>query len=151
MREVLRMDHSNQRTTFRPLGAAELRRRAEKRLRKKLSGRNPERTVAETHRLVHELEVHQVELEMQNEELQITRDELEAALDQSSDLYDFAPVGYFSLDAQSRILKVNLKGAALLGVARPQLTERLFTSFVLPASRPFFVTFLERVLGSGEQ
>jgi len=76
---------------------------------------------------------------------------LEAALDQYSDLYDFAPVGYFSLDARGHILKVNLKGAALLGVPRPQLIERLFTSFVLPASRPFFVTFLERVLASGEQ
>ncbi len=145
------MDRTNHRTTPRPLGAVELRRRAEKRLRKKLSGRNPERTVAETHRLIHELEVHQVELEMQNEELQITRDQLEAALDQYSDLYDFAPVGYFSLDARSHILKVNLKGAALLGVPRPQLTHRLFSSFVLPASRPFFVAFLERVMTSGEQ
>src|SRR5689334_6358228 len=145
------MDHSNRKTSVRPLAAGELRRRAEKRLRKKLSGRNPKRTAAETRRLVHELEVHQIELEMQNEELQLTRDELEAALDQYSDLYDFAPVGYFSLDARGHILKVNLKGATLLGVARPQLTNRLFISFVVPTSRPFFVTFLERIMRSGEQ
>src|SRR5437763_1642406 len=115
--------------------APELRRRAEKRLKKKTS-HIPERTVAQTHRLVHELEVHQVELEMQNEELQNTRDKLEASLDQYSDLYDFAPVGYFSLDARGHILQSNLKGAALLGVARPQLKQRLFTNFVLPTSRP---------------
>jgi len=144
------MDHDKQRTTPPALATAELRRRAERRLKEKMS-HSPERTLAETHRLVHELEVHQVELEMQNEELQNTRDELEAALDQYSDLYDFAPVGYFSLDARGHILKANLKGAALLGVARQQLTQRLFTSFVLPTSRPFFVTFLELVLASGEQ
>jgi PAS domain S-box-containing protein len=148
----LRMDHSNQKTSTRPLAAAELRRHAEKRLREKLSNKGKERTKAQTHRLVHELEVHQIELEMQNEELQLARNELEAALDQYSDLYDFAPVGYFSLDDQSRILKVNLTGAALLGVERPRLINRLFASFVLPASRPFFATFLERVFGAtGEQ
>jgi PAS domain S-box-containing protein len=145
------MDHSNKSPTFPSLAAAELRRRAEKRLREKLSNRGQERTEAETHRLVHELEVHQIELEMQNAELQNARNELEAALDQYSELYDFAPVGYFSIDSQARILKVNLKGASLLGVERPRLINRVFTSFVLPESRPFFVTFLERVLTTGEQ
>src|SRR5689334_1400266 len=120
------MDQSNQKPSIRSLAATELRRRAEKRLREKLSKRVPERTEAETRRLVHELEVHQIELEMQNEELQNARDKLETALDQYSELYDFAPVGYFSLDPQSRILQVNLKGAALLGVPRPRLINRLF-------------------------
>ena len=48
-------------------------------------------------RLVHELEVHQIELEMQNKELMQTRAELEATLHQYRDLYDFAPMGYFTL------------------------------------------------------
>ena len=143
------MDHHKPNPT-RAGSTAELRRRAEKRLKQKTSHIS-ERTEAQTHRLVHELEVHQLELEMQNEELQNTREKLEASLDQYSDLYDFAPVGYFSLDARGHILKSNLKGAALLGVARPQLKERLFTNFVVPTSRPFFVTFLERVMVSGEQ
>jgi PAS domain S-box-containing protein len=147
----LKMDHNKQRTTPPALATAQLRRRAERRLKEKMS-HSPKRTLAQTHRLVHELEVHQVELEMQNEELQNARDKLETALDQYSELYDFAPVGYFCLDPQGRILKVNLKGAALLGVPRPRLINRLFMSFVLPASRPFFVTFLERVFGAtGEQ
>src|SRR5579859_5004655 len=106
------MAHHQQKTTTRAPGAPELRRRAEKRLKEKML-HSPERSEAQTHRLVHELEVHQVELEMQNEELQNTREKLEAALDQYSDLYDFAPVGYFSLDPRGHILKVNLKGATL--------------------------------------
>ena len=59
-------------------------------------------TAAETQRLVHELQVHQIELEMQNEELQQARAEVEAVLGQYTDLYDFAPVGYFTLDRDGR-------------------------------------------------
>jgi len=50
-------------------------------------------------RLVHELQVHQIELELQNDELQETRAELEVAAKVHSDLYDFAPVGYLTLDS----------------------------------------------------
>jgi len=52
----------------------------------------------DANRLLHELRVHQVELEMQNEELRHIRDALEFALSQYTDLYDFSPVSYFSLD-----------------------------------------------------
>ena len=54
-------------------------------------------------RLVHELEVHQVELEMQNAELQAVRDKMEALLEHFTDLYEFAPVGYFTLAADCAI------------------------------------------------
>jgi hypothetical protein len=75
-------------------GQAKLRLQAEERLRKKTAELHLPRTVEETQRLVHELEVHQIELEMQNEELQQARDAIEKSLDKYTDLYDFAPVGY---------------------------------------------------------
>ena len=96
---------------------AELRRRAEARLR---GGRESQRSQAgdtkspvESRRLLHELQVHQVELEMQNAELQESRDRMEAVLEKYTDLYDFAPVGYFSLDEQGVILEANLTGIEL--------------------------------------
>ena len=107
---------------------------------------------ADTQRLLHELQVHQVELEMQNAELQEARDRMEALLEKYTDLYDFAPVGYFSLDEQGRILEVNLTGAALLGVERSRLINRRLPRFVVPASQPIFLAFLERVFaGTGKQ
>jgi len=75
--------------------SAELRRRAEDRLRERKIVKQSDFS---TQRLFHELEVHRIELEMQNAELQKTRDELEASLETITDLYDFAPVGYFSVD-----------------------------------------------------
>ncbi|MHB1306676.1 MAG: sensor histidine kinase, partial [Limisphaerales bacterium] len=129
--------------------AAELRRRAEAQLRAARSNQRSLgsglRSDADNRREVQELQVHQVELEMQNAELHEAQSELERLLDRYTDLYDFAPVGYFSLDEQGRILEANLTGAALLGMERSALIEQRLQRFVSPPTRPAFLTFLERV------
>jgi PAS domain S-box-containing protein len=135
-----------------PDTAAGLRRRAEARWRQRPAGDSPRRTDADTQRLLHELEVHQIELEMQNAELERARGEVEAALEKFTDLYDFAPVGYISIDQQGVIQEVNLTGAAMLGVARSRLLQQRWQRFVSPTSRPVVDAFLETVFaGSGPQ
>jgi PAS domain S-box-containing protein len=134
--------------------AAELRRQAETRLQQRPYRSRAEEPggEADSRRLVHELQVHQLELELQNQELQKARNEVEAALEKYSDLYEFAPVGYFSLDERGRILGVNLTGAALLGVERSRLIGRCLTVFMAPAGQPLFLGFLQRVFaGPGKQ
>ena len=132
--------------------AAELRHRAEERLREKERSQRSEvgdqSTVEETQRLVHELQVHQIELEMQNEELQQSRAEAEVIVRQYTDLYDFAPVGYFTLDRDGAIRGANLTGARLLGVDRSGLMNRGFGLFVSADSRPAFNAFLKKVFES---
>ena len=134
---------------------AELRRRAEARLRDQRRGprskAGDQRSEGDTVRALHELEVHQIELEMQNAELQHARSELERTLDKYTDLYDFAPVGYFSIDESGVILEVNLTGAALLGVERSRLINRQLLRFVVPASQPVFLAFLKRVFAGMEK
>ncbi len=80
--------------------------------------------------LVHELQVHQVELEMQNDELKRVQLALEASRDEFQDLYDFSPVGYFTLTEKGLITQVNLTGANLVGMARPKLIQKRFAQFV---------------------
>src|SRR5437773_12047653 len=132
-----------------PAAAAELRRRAEARLRDQRQGQRSkagdQKSEAGTLRTLHELEVHQIELEMQNSDLQKARDDLEAALEKYTDLYDFAPVGYFSIDESGVILEANLSGAALLGVERSRLINRRLLLFMSPTSRPMFLAFLKKV------
>ena len=91
--------------------------------------------------LVHELQVHQIELEMQNEELKRARLEAEEASAKYSDLYDFAPIGLFTLDEQGQILESNLAGATFLGVERRNLSKKSFQRFIAPKDRPSFDDF----------
>ena len=99
-------------------------------------------------RLVHELQVHQVELEMQNTELRKTRDELEVALESYTELYDFAPAGYFTLAANGTIQLLNLTGASLLGIERSRLIGHSFVRLVVETQRPLFTAFLKKVFAS---
>jgi len=126
--------------------AAELRRRAETRLRESKKGEAARPgTKEETQRLLHELQVHQVELEMQNEELRQAQAEMEAGLERYTDLHNFTPVGCFTLDRDGAISQVNPTGASLLGIERSRLVNRRFGLFVSDESRPAFNAFLKKV------
>ena len=129
---------------------ATLRARAEARLSDRTGGPGLEGrgSAEETQRLVHELQVHQIELELQNEELQAARLEMELGLERYSDLYDFAPVGYVTLDGSGTIRKTNLAGARLLGQERARLVGAHLGFFVAPESRPAFATFVQRVFAT---
>ncbi len=122
-----------------------LRRRAEKQLQGEEAAL-AELTPEEIRRLVQELRVYQVELEIQNEELRQTQVNLEEARGRYSDLYDFAPVSYFTLDDSGRILEANLTAASLLGVERGNLIGKLLLQFVLREDTGVFNRFLPQVL-----
>jgi PAS domain S-box-containing protein len=97
------------------------------------AGTSPSATVrskTEFQRVVHELQARQEELEAQNEELRKTQQLLEASRDRYADLYDFAPIGYTSLDGKGRIREINLTGATILGRERSRLLGTLFSTAV---------------------
>ncbi len=122
-----------------------LRRRAERQAREAEPATGVPRTETDVRRLLHELEVHQIELEMQNNELRIARDEAESLLDKFTDLYDFAPVGYFTLSPEVMILHVNLPGTSLVGIERSRLVGQSFAQLVSPDHRSAFHGFLRQV------
>ena len=127
--------------------AGKLRRKAEEQLSAKTEKRSPSRGRQETDRVVHEYEVHQIELEMQNEALRLSQDDLELSRNTYAELYDFAPVGYFTFDTNGVIREANLTGARLLGTEKQLLAGSPFTAFIPDADeRELFFNHLKLVV-----
>ena len=126
-----------------------LRQHAEQKLRAQPPLAEQTRSEIDTQALVHELQVHQIELEMQNEELHRAQLEAQQAADKYTELFDFAPVGYFVLDAHGLVCEVNLAGAALLGHDRQHVIGQPFEKYVVADSRAQFSAFC-RSLRAGE-
>ena len=122
-------------------GAAALRKQAEKSLGER--PRKPEKkSKVDTASLMHELQVHQIELEMQNEELRKAQVIIENSNKRFSDLYDFAPVGYFTVEPEGRIKEANLTGSELLGLERAYLIGKPLPVFVHPEDKDMFYRHL---------
>jgi PAS domain-containing protein len=96
-------------------------------------------------KILHELQVHQIELQMQNEELRQANETAEVALKKYTLLYDFAPMGYFTLDSDGTICDLNFTAAEMLGEKRFSLIETNFKLFVSGSSKPVFGEFLRKV------
>lgn len=111
--------------------SAVLRQRAERRLRGR-DDRMGETTPADTARLVHELQVHQIELEIQNEDLRRAQTDLEESRARYFDLYDLAPVGYLTLCEAGLVEEANLAAARLLGSPRAALGGQPLSRFICP-------------------
>ncbi len=80
---------------------------------------------------MHELHTYQIELELQNEELRQAQVVLTTAKLRYTDLYDFAPVGYFTVNGNGLIIETNLTASSMLGRERRFLINTLFTSYLI--------------------
>jgi signal transduction histidine kinase len=133
-----------------PDNLAQLRQRAEKMMeQRRTEASEPLNDIAQA-RLVQELGVHQIELEMQNEEMQSARLQMEELLSNYTELYDFAPSGYFTIDNIGTVLQANLSGALLLDLDRSRLVGSRFALLLDPTERSTFNSFLRRVFYTGE-
>ncbi len=118
-----------------------------KELRKIRSSSSPLKadTKLEDHQeLLHELQVHRIEVEMQNRQLTETQELLEESRGRYAELFDFAPVGYCTLNEKGCIQEINLTGASLLGVERGHLIGKPFTAVVSMAEIAPFWYHLKR-------
>jgi PAS domain S-box-containing protein len=93
---------------------------------------------AAAQKVIHDLRVHQIELELQNDELRRAQESLEGARARYFDLYDLAPVSYFTVSKDGVILEANLAGARLFDVDRTALIGRPLNLFILPEDQDIF-------------
>jgi PAS domain-containing protein len=128
--------------------ASHLRQMAEEQLKLQKSKTKKIIPTVDLLKLIHELEVHQIELEMQNEELILANEQARAATEKYVELYDFAPLGYYTISRAGKIIGLNLQGARMLGKERSFLINNPFGFFVKEDSRSIFAAFLEEIFQS---
>jgi len=129
-----------------PRAKPSLRSRAEKHI-----AENPgiaDMSSANSLKLVHELQVHQIELEMQNQELESTKTAAEESSIRFSDLYNFSPVGYVTLDEKGIILEANLTFVQMTGLDKKHILQKPFCSFVVSEDESGFLEFFHRLVPS---
>jgi PAS domain S-box-containing protein len=117
-------------------------------LNKRFPALTQPRTTQETERLLHELQVHQIELEMQNESLLDAQTAIEAG-QRFTDLYQFAPMAYFSIGRDSTISLFNQSGARLLNIDGTELIGQRLDTLIDEASLAVFNTFLDKIFALG--
>ena len=122
-----------------------LRYKAEEKLVEKSKATSIPKQETDVKRLLHELQVHQIELEMQNEELRRANEIAETALRKFTLLYDFAPLGYFTLNHTGSIQDLNFTGAEMLRDKRFSLVNSNFKLFVSEESLPVFNEFFWQI------
>ncbi len=127
------------------LDAQLLRLKAEEKLKEKQGKMDKPVKETDVKKLLHELQVHQIELEMQNEELREAYETAETALKKYTLLYDFAPMGYFTLDHDGSICELNFTGAEILKDRRFSLVNKNFKLFVSKDSQLIFNEFFRKV------
>ena len=88
---------------------------------------------------------------MHNEELQHAYDEADRLRERYADIYDFAPLAYFTLDPQGVIVQLNLAGAILLGIKRSECGRYRFAASLAQDSLASFSRFHQQVLDSGSR
>ncbi len=128
----------------------ELQQEAAQKLQSLIQGLDPlsEQQVQDIKSLVHRLQIQRIELELQNEQLQASQAELEASREAYKELFDFAPVGYLTLDSDCVIQQANLKAATLLESQRDELIGKNLYHYVLSEDRDRLYLHLIDVLDS---
>lgn len=126
-------------------GELSLRKKAEDLMKDKASKKNSRFLEADNLKLIHELEVYQIELELQNDELQKAKTIAVSIAEKYTELFDFAPLGYFTISKDGEITEVNLIGSQMLGRERSRVRNIKFATFVSPDSALIFRMFIEKV------
>jgi len=105
---------------------------------------------ANSRTMVEQLRIQQMELELQNEELRRVQADLEASHARFFDLYELAPVGYVTLDANGRIVQSNLRAASLFGTKKSALQRRLFSEWTTGSDADIYYLAYKRLFDTGE-
>ncbi len=148
MKNNISEQDANMENTGKKTAAAILRQKAEDSLKSKPLKSGSQLTESDALKFVHELQVHQIELELQNEELLLSKSAAQDAAEKYTELYDFAPSGYFTISKEDEIIELNISGSQMLGKERSRLKTKRLGFFISDDTKPIYNLFVEKVFKS---
>ncbi|MCP4023701.1 MAG: PAS domain S-box protein, partial [Desulfobacteraceae bacterium] len=80
--------------------------------------------------------------------LELQTSELKCARDKYSDLYDFSPVGYLTIDDKGEIQEANLKSASMISVEKHLLIKKPFSDFITNDTMDDFHHFCDQLFNT---
>lgn len=90
-------------------------------------------------------------LKKKSDELIRINSDLKKSKEKYTELYDFAPSGYFTLTKDGEIIGLNLSAANMLGKECASLQNSQFDFFVSNDTKPIFNLFLDKVFASNDK
>lgn len=102
-------------------------------------------------KLIVELDTSRVELEVQNEDLRNAQTEIEISRLNYNELYEFAPVGYLTLDGDCRIVETNRRAAQMLHKSKGQLINQKLAAFIHFDDQDIFHLHKARLRDTGQR
>lgn len=111
---------------------------------------NPE-SASDALQLLHELQVNQVELDLQHGQLEANEHAVAHALARYQAYFDFAPIGYFVVGLDGRVIECNRAGARLLEIEGGELGGQPFAGLLAERSRPALEGLLQALRDGGAE
>ncbi len=111
-------------------------------VRRKPKARSPSRVSSRLHDDVLHPRVANLIYQLERDELRLAQSELEQSRAHFADLYDFAPVGYLTLDRNGSIRSANITASKLLGRDRVHLISHPLLPLIAQSDRRTYLRLL---------
>lgn len=122
-----------------------LRQKAEEQLSNSSSSSDLDLSKFENYKFLQELQVHQLELEMQNDELLRAKERTDLISDKYIELYNFAPISYFTITKECEIVELNLCASQMIGKDLNFLINKRICSFFNDVDKIIFNKFIKDI------
>jgi PAS domain-containing protein len=114
---------------------------------KKLKVMSPEEVL----QLFQKQHTSQIDLELQNKALHRTIEKLKNSQERNIDMYDFASVGYVTIDENGIILESNYAFTNLINESGESLINKPLTHFIFPQDHDSYHLFQARLFNTGKE
>jgi PAS domain S-box-containing protein len=132
-------------------GSNRLHQKADDLLKKNLSESSSQTSGSEILRIIQELEIKKTALELEIEQLRYMQEDIELSRIRYYDFFNLAPIGYFTIDENGKIIIANQKAATMLNLPHSELVKKRITQIIPEQFKDYYNLYSQLLFETGEQ